>query len=174
MDPVIHTHRRTGPVTPGLLAGLVTVALAGCGTQTAVDGAAATAPPPSATSPAATSPAPSPLPPLPGTAAPPAERPPGTDGAVALPWPVSPGAETDAAQAAVDRGAQPWLLDPSEVALSYAQAAHGWTEAEAFPHDAPGTVDVRDRGGERITLTLVQPGRTGPGGIWVVTADRPS
>jgi hypothetical protein len=72
----------------------------------------------------------------------------------------------------VDGGAQPWLLDPAEVALSYATAAHGWTRATAQPHPDGHTVEVAE-GGTRLTLTLTQPGRSGPGGIWVVTAESP-
>jgi hypothetical protein len=90
---------------------------------------------------------------------------------VSLPWPAENAADAAALQAAVDDGAQPWLLDPAEVSLSYAAAAHGWHDAVARTGAGGTTVDVEGPAGERITLTLAQPGRTGPGGIWVVTAD---
>jgi hypothetical protein len=110
----------------------------------------------------------------PGTAPPPASTPtsaapaPGT--AVAPPWPEGGDDAVDALQERVDGGSQPWLLDPSEVALSYATAAYGWTDAEAVPRDGGGAVVVTGPGGATATLTLAQPGRTGPTGIWVVTA----
>ncbi|OLT01970.1 hypothetical protein BJF90_30225 [Pseudonocardia sp. CNS-004] len=53
-----------------------------------------------------------------------------TAGAVPLPWPAADAAAAAALQAEVDRGAQPWLLDPSEVAIAYAAAAHDWPDAE--------------------------------------------
>ncbi len=154
-------------VAVALLGGFV---LAGCAAaptaSTSTSGAATgTAPAPRTTAPSA--------PPsiaAPSTTAPPAARAPVTDG-VALPWPVSGGAETAALQAEVDRGAQPWLLDPSEVAISYAAAALGWTDAEAYPGPDGTSVDIRNAEGERRTLTLTQPGRTGDDGIWVVTAE---
>lgn len=92
-------------------------------------------------------------------------------GSVPLPWPASTAADAAALQAAVDRGEQPWLLDPSEVAMSYAAAAHGWTDAEAYPGPDGTSVDVRNSDGDRLTLSLAQPGRTS-NGIWVVTAER--
>ncbi|WP_433558748.1 hypothetical protein ACQPWY_10180 [Pseudonocardia xinjiangensis] len=88
-----------------------------------------------------------------------------------LPWPAAGAADAAALQAAADRGAQPWLLDPSEVAMSYVAAAHGWTDAEAVPRTDGTSVDVRRPDGERLALTLAQPGRTGAGGIWVVTRE---
>jgi hypothetical protein len=88
-----------------------------------------------------------------------------------LPWPAAGAADAAALQAAADRGAQPWLLDPSEVAMSYVAAAHGWTDAEALPRTDGTNVDVRRPDGERLALTLAQPGRTGAGGIWVVTRE---
>ncbi|OLT11871.1 hypothetical protein BJF78_25855 [Pseudonocardia sp. CNS-139] len=93
-------------------------------------------------------------------------------GKVELPWPADGAADAAALQAAADSGAQPWLLDPSEVAISYAAAAHGWTDAEAYPGPAGTSVDVRNGKGDRLTLTLAQPARTGPDGIWVVTAEQ--
>ena len=88
-----------------------------------------------------------------------------------LPWPAAGAADAAALQAEADRGAQPWLLDPSEVAMSYVAAAHGWTDAEAHPGSDGTSVEVRRPDGERLALTLAQPGRTGNGGIWVVTSE---
>lgn len=88
-----------------------------------------------------------------------------------LPW---PGPEAAELQRAVDGGSQPWLLDPSEVALAYASAAHGWDTAQVVASSDGGTVDVTGPGGERHTLTVSQPGRTGPTGVWTVTGHEPT
>lgn len=98
----------------------------------------------------------------------PADSPP----AVGLPWPARSAAEAAGLQQAVDGGAQPWLLDPAELALSYAAAAHGWTDAGVTVDGA--SVLVTGPGGGTRKLTVAQPDRVGPGGIWVVTADDPS
>lgn len=137
-------------VTAGLLAGLL---LAGCAPSTT----------PGTTAP----PEPDPLPPT--TA--PSDAP--VSAQVELPWPAATAADAAALQAEVDRGAQPWLLDPSEVAIAYAAAAHDWPDAEAYPGPDGTSVDVRNADGERRTLTLAQPARTGSDGIWVVTAEHP-
>jgi hypothetical protein len=107
-----------------------------------------------------------PAPSAPGPAGPPA---PGT---VDLPWPASDAAEAAALQAEVDSGTQPWLLDPTEVAIAYAAAAHGWPDAEAYPGPDGTSVDVRNAEGDQLSLNLAQPARTGDDGIWVVTAER--
>jgi hypothetical protein len=90
---------------------------------------------------------------------------------VTLPWPASGTAEAAALQAEVDRGSQPWLLDPSEVAIAYAAAAHDWPDAEAYPGPDGTSVDVRNAAGDRLSLSLAQPARHGGDGIWVVTAE---
>ncbi|MGH3567986.1 MAG: hypothetical protein ACRDRH_18535 [Pseudonocardia sp.] len=127
--------------------------LAGCaadGVPAPADGAPAPAPPAAPVPPATPAPAP-------GTAA------------VQLPWPAAD-ADADAAlQVGVDGGAQPWLLDPAEVATSFATAAYGWRGTEASVRPDGVTVDVREAGGERASLIVSQPGRTGTGGVWVVT-----
>lgn len=86
-----------------------------------------------------------------------------------LPWPAPDAAAVVALQEQVDAGSQPWLLDPAEVALSWAAAAYGWDgAAAAVPR--PGTVEVTGPDGARAVLAVAQPDRTGPTGIWVVTA----
>lgn len=89
-----------------------------------------------------------------------------------LPWPTANPARL---QAAVDGGAQPWLLDPADLADSYVSATYGWTAADATTRpggtSASTTVDVGNTDGARRTLTVAQPGRKGSGGIWLVTAD---
>jgi hypothetical protein len=149
-------------VAAGLLAGFL---LAGCTLSTASDPTPATGPtppPPGVTAPSAG-------PPKQPAAAP-------SDAAVServeLPWPAATAAEAADLQAQVDRGAQPWLLDPSEVAIAYAAAAHDWPDAEAYPGPDGTSVDVRNADGERLTLSLAQPARRGDDGIWVVTAER--
>ena len=77
-------------------------------------------------------------------------------------------------QAGVDAGRQPWLLDPAEVALSFAAGELDWAGAEAYPRGDGRTVEVRGPGGAEVVLTVEQPGRTGERGIWVVTAARPA
>jgi hypothetical protein len=89
--------------------------------------------------------------------------------AVALPWPAATAAQVASLQTAVDGGAQPWLLDPTQVALAYA-AARGWADASAVDTTTAG-VTIRSSAGTHV-LTLAQPGKTGTAGIWVVTADR--
>jgi hypothetical protein len=64
------------------------------------------------------------------------------------------------------------LLEPSEVAIAYAAAAHGWADAESYPGPDGTSVDVRNADGERLTLSLTQPARPGDDGIWVVTSEQ--
>ncbi|MHA6795430.1 hypothetical protein ACVGVM_18225 [Pseudonocardia bannensis] len=92
----------------------------------------------------------------------------GRSGATLL-WPVTDPAEVAPLQARVDGGAQPWLLDPAEVAVAFAGATYGWGAPEAGSVSG-GTVVVNDAAGGRATVTVVQPGRTGATGIWVVSA----
>jgi hypothetical protein len=139
---------------------LAALLLAGCGGGGLPTGAGPTAPP-------AQPPAPQSVP---RTAEEETTTPAPAGSAAELPWPAAGAAEAAALQAAADNGAQPWLLDPAEVALSYASAAHGWTDAEAQP-GPDGIVEVRRPGGQRLALTVAQPGRTGRSGIWVVTTE---
>ncbi|MBA2310985.1 MAG: hypothetical protein H0W01_17185 [Pseudonocardiales bacterium] len=84
-------------------------------------------------------------------------------------WPVATLAQAIDVQAAVDAGRQPWLLDPEEVAIAYAGAELGWSAPQVVRADG-GTVELRDTSSGRLTaLTLTQPVRKGPTGIWVVT-----
>ena len=114
----------------------------------------------------------------PAATTPPDEPSPGPSGVpepdetVRLPWPAADPSEVAELQRSVDEGSEPWLLDPAEVAVSYAGAAHGWTQAVAQPRPDGTTVDVAE-GDHRLTLSLTQPGRAGAGGIWVVTAESP-
>jgi hypothetical protein len=149
---VLSTGRRAsrppaaGRIAAGLLAGFL---LAGCTAGTT----------PGTSAPAGAGP----VPPTGGSAPVAAD--------VVLPWPAATAAEAAALQAEVDRGSQPWLLDPSEVAISYAAAAHDWPDAEAYPGPDGTSVDVRNADGERLILSLAQPARRGSDGIWVVTAE---
>jgi hypothetical protein len=143
-------------VTAGLLAGVL---LTGCTVLSTA---------PASTTPGTNAP-PEPRP-LPPTSTAPPDAPVATQ--VQLPWPAPTASEAAALQAEVDRGAQPWLLDPSEVAIAYATAAHNWPDAEAYPGPDGTSVDIRNADGERRTLTLAQPAKKGSDGIWVVTAER--
>jgi hypothetical protein len=89
---------------------------------------------------------------------------------VLLPWPAATPAETADLQSSVDGGAEPWLLDPGEVAIAYAAAARGWTDAEAVTVPGEKTVEISN-GEHHMSVSLTQPGRVGDGGIWVVTAE---
>lgn len=143
--------------TPARVAGVLILAaatLAGCATATPGPASPETGTPQATTS--AT----------PSAVAPPTAG--GSTAGVTLPWPAADATKVSALQSAVDGGAQPWLLDPTDVALSYA-TARGWTSAEAT---ANGTSDVTVRSSAGThALTLAQPGRTGNTGIWVVTSD---
>jgi hypothetical protein len=157
--PVSYTRH---PRTAGLLiAGLL---LTGCGTS---------APTPIGTAATPTEPAPT-ASSAPATPTPALEPDPNAanlpDDPVRLPWPAADKAAAAQLQRSVDAGSEPWLLDPAEVAVSYATAAYGWTSAEAQPRPDGHTVDVAE-GGQKLTVSLTQPGRAGAGGIWVVTAE---
>lgn len=140
-----------------LLATLAGAVLAGC---------AAPAPP------AGTAPAGSPPAGSPSVSPPPVSPPPVSTGpaapAVTLPWPDD---DVPALQERVDDGSQPWLLDPSEVALAYAAAAYGWSAAQVVAAADGSTVDVTGPQDQRRTLSLT---RQGPDSVWLVTADTPT
>lgn len=120
-------------------------------------------------------------------------------GAVTLPWPAD-AAGSALLQEQVDGGSQPWLLDPDAVATSFGAAAYGWTasriedgvedgvedgagdgvESGGDAGGAGGTpqrpgrpVVLRGPDGTVADLVLVQPGRTGPHGVWVVSEAGP-
>jgi hypothetical protein len=150
-----------GPLTAGLL-------LAGCGASAGAPPVlAATAAVPSTTATPSTTAEPSTtatlvaVEPTPTT-----ER----SSPVMLPWPAATPAEAADLQRSVDGGAEPWLLDPVEVASAYAAAARGWTDADAVPAPGGKTVEISN-GEHRMSVSLAQPGRAGDGGIWVVTAE---
>lgn len=112
-----------------------------------------------------------------GTEAPEPAAPPPASPGPSLPWPAADAAGVEQLQERVDAGSQPWLLDPAEVATSFGTAAYGWRDAHAVlpegatdPAELP--VELHGPGGEVARLVLAQPGRTGEGGIWVVTAAR--
>jgi hypothetical protein len=96
--------------------------------------------------------------------APPQAAPTGTP----LLWPVSTLEQAQTLQTEVDGGAQPWTLEPEEVAINYATATWGWTNPEPTT-GTPGAVTLSDPQGT-AALTLVQPVRAGTTGIWVVSA----
>ena len=156
----VHTRAR---VAGALL--LAATALAGCTPGAPGPASTGAGTPPITPAPATATPVTSAA--APQTALPPTAAD-GSATGVTLPWPVSGAADVAALQQSVDGGAQPWLLDPTEVALSYA-AARGWTGAQAAA-SGTGAVTVRSSAGTHA-LALVQPGKTGNGGIWVVTSD---
>lgn len=83
-------------------------------------------------------------------------------------WPVTTLDQARTLQDQVDGGAQPWTLDPEEVAVNYATATWAWTNPEPTS-GTPGAVTLSDPQGT-AALTLVQPVRAGATGIWVVSA----
>jgi hypothetical protein len=92
-------------------------------------------------------------------------------GGVAV-WPFTTMDQATAAQTGADQGHQAWLLDPAAVATHYAQAELGWPDAQVQPvplQDA--TYDVTDpASGVHAGVTLTQPQRRGPQGIWAVSS----
>ncbi|WP_345382305.1 hypothetical protein [Pseudonocardia yuanmonensis] len=142
-----------------LTAGVLTLLLAACGGAAPPSGPGASAPSGSA-APSATSRTQQTSP----TTVPQA-APTGTP----LLWPVTDLAAAQDLQTKVDGGAQPWTLDPEEVAISYATTTYGWTDPEPTS-TTPGSVDLTDPSGGTAHVTLVQPVRAGPTGIWVVSA----
>jgi hypothetical protein len=83
-------------------------------------------------------------------------------------WPFTTAQQAAETQNGVDEGHQPWLLDPATVAVSYAGAELGWQDASTEQLQ-PSTYRVSDpASGARADVTLAQPARQGPGGIWAV------
>jgi len=172
-------------VTAGLV--LLLVLVAGCGAAPLPPAAPSTiapttpAPPPPPATPAPTTP-PTRAPattegrhdagraPVPAPAPHAAPRPgPGSRGGPAPIWPARDAASAARLQSDVDGGRQPWLLDPVEVAVSYAGSELGYRNPGVFPL-APGRVDVQDgRSPAKATISLAQTVRRGDGGVWLVT-----
>lgn len=76
-------------------------------------------------------------------------------------------ADVVALQRAVDRGTQPWRLDPQMTAVAFTRARFGWMMPRP-ERTAADTVLVDDGAGGAVSLRLVQPGRTGADGVWTV------
>jgi hypothetical protein len=84
-------------------------------------------------------------------------------------WPVRTLAQAEALQRSVDSGHQPWLLSPTSVVIAYAQSVLRWHQPAISKVDAR-TFRVREGSTTATaTVTVAQPARTGPTGIWVVT-----
>jgi hypothetical protein len=136
-----------------LAAGALTLLLAACG------GAVPPTQGASAASPSA----------APQTTAPQTTVPQAAPTGTTLLWPVTDLPAAQQLQTRVDQGAQPWTLDPEEVAINYTTTTYGWTAPEPTS-TAPGSVDLTDPSGGTAHVTLVQPVRAGSTGIWVVSA----
>jgi hypothetical protein len=93
-------------------------------------------------------------------------------GGVAL-WPLTTAEEAANTQQSVDEGHSPWQLEPGAVALSYAENILGFEApgVDQTVSDLP-TLRVTDTSGASVDVTLVQPERTGPGGIWAIASIR--
>jgi hypothetical protein len=90
------------------------------------------------------------------------------EGDVAV-WPFTTAEQAAEMQAAVDEGHQPWRLNPESVALAYAGAELGWSDARidvVFPSSTYRLTDPAS--GAQAVLTLAQPARQGDSGIWAV------
>lgn len=146
-----------------LAAGALALLLAACGS-----GASPTTPGASGPSPSAAPPSSAPGDSAPGSSVPRTTVPRAAPTGTPLLWPVTDLAAAQELQSRVDAGAQPWTLDPEEVAISYATTTYGWTAPEPRS-TAPGSVDLTDPSGGTAHLTLVQPVRAGATGIWVVS-----
>jgi hypothetical protein len=84
-------------------------------------------------------------------------------------WPLATAEEAANTQAEVDAGSSPWMVDPATVAEFYANAELTWPDVDVVPAET-GSFVVTDRAsGATVHVTLTQPARQGPGGIWVVT-----
>jgi hypothetical protein len=70
-------------------------------------------------------------------------------------------------QREVDHGAQPWRLDPQMTAVAFTRARFAWMMPRT-ERTAADTVVVDDGAGGTVSLRMVQPGRTGPDGVWTV------
>ncbi|MFR9801055.1 hypothetical protein ACL02T_01990 [Pseudonocardia sp. RS010] len=162
MDGATVRSGRAGSIRGFLTAGALALLLTGCGAAPAAQETSAPAPVPSA-APSVVHPA------APQTTAPPTTVPQAAPAGTTLLWPVTDLAAAQNLQDRVDGGAQPWLLDPEEVAISYATTTYGWTAPETSS-TVPGSVDLSDPSGGTAHLTLVQPVRAGSTGIWVVSA----
>ena len=87
-------------------------------------------------------------------------------------WPAKDAAAARKLQQGVDSGREPWLLDPTEVAVSYAGVALNYRNPTVFTI-GKGVIDVQDgKTSGKATLTLSQTVRRGDGGIWLVTGVR--
>jgi hypothetical protein len=87
-------------------------------------------------------------------------------------WPETSLAQARAVQAAVDRGHQPWRLNPVSVAALYGQRVYGFPDphvrvssGQTYRLSAPGSADA-------VTVRVTQPVRAGSAGIWAVADTR--
>lgn len=85
-------------------------------------------------------------------------------------WPFTTADQAADSQAAVAAGHQPWLLDPAAVAASYAAAELGWPDAVVDEQFSGSYLLTDPASGARASLSLSQPARQGPEGIWAVVS----
>jgi hypothetical protein len=92
----------------------------------------------------------------------------GSDAAVGL----ADLASAQPVQRAVDKGDQPWRLDPLEVARADATAlGFGPNDPMDLAQEQAGTAQVRaQHAGNSYEIRLIQPARLGASGIWVITS----
>ncbi|HWG27592.1 hypothetical protein [Actinospica sp.] len=83
-------------------------------------------------------------------------------------WDITSWKAYRAAQASVEQGHQPWLLDPELVVSAW---AHRWTPVPAVRQIAPDTFQVTEPGTSVIyTIRGTRPDPNSATPIWVITA----
>jgi hypothetical protein len=83
-------------------------------------------------------------------------------------WPATTLAQAQELQNAADHGHQPWLLSPRSVTTSYGHHVLGWPYTSVTLISSTVYEVMAPTTQKSATLTLVQPVRHGPGGIWVI------
>jgi hypothetical protein len=85
-------------------------------------------------------------------------------------WPLTSQEEADNTQKSVDEGHSPWQVDKNAVATSFAGAVLHWDKTVVEPLSDAGTLRIIDATtGVAVEVELVQPARTGNGGIWSIS-----
>ena len=84
-------------------------------------------------------------------------------------WPFTSLRQAQAAQRAVAGGHQPWLLDPRQVANTFATSVLGWVHPTSR-QTSPTTVLLSWSGNhDLVEAQLAQPVTRGPTGVWMIT-----
>jgi hypothetical protein len=171
-------HRFSGALAASIAVGVL-VTVAGCKTSAApVESAIGTLPPTAvrvattaATTAVAAPPAATPTPAGGSTAVSAAPTHPGTSTPAPFPgiWDITTWQQYRAAQASVEQGHQPWLLDPASVVQAW--AGSWWTTPSPVHRITPDEFQVTKPGTNVVyTVRGTRPDPSGPAPIWVITA----